>query len=44
MKVLDKAICTWGFEDTRTFAIACLIEQGLTEIAQELYNNLTEVR
>ena len=42
MKYTDKAIQAFGFEDVRTITIAILEEQGKTEIAEKLFNTLTE--
>ena len=42
MKCTDKAIQVFGFEDVRTITIAILEEQGKTEMAEKLFNTLTE--
>ena len=42
MTTLDKAIQRFGFEDARTITIAVLEEQGKTELAEELWEILTE--
>ena len=43
MTTLDKAIRKWGFEDSRTIAIAILEESGCSpEFMEELFKTLTE--
>ena len=42
MMTLDKAIRRWGFEDSRTIAIATLEEIGRTDLAVELFKTLVE--
>ena len=42
MTTLDKAIRLFGFEDPRTITIAVLEEQGKTELAEQLWETLTE--
>lgn len=42
MMTLDKAIRKWGFEDSRTIAIATLEEIGRSDLAVELFKELAE--
>ena len=42
MTTLDKAIRTFGFEDPRTITIAFLEETGKTDLAEQLWEVLTE--
>lgn len=42
MTTLDKAIRMFGFEDPRTITIAVLEEQGKTELAEQLWEVLTD--
>ena len=42
MTLLDKSIQRFGFEDARTITIAVLLEQGKIQLAQDLYETLTE--
>jgi hypothetical protein len=42
MTVLDKAINRFGFEDPRTITIAVLLEEGKTQLAEDLWEVLTE--
>jgi hypothetical protein len=42
MTTLDKAIQTFGFENPITITIAVLEEQGKHELAEQLWETLTE--
>ena len=42
MDVREKAIQTFGFEDSRTIVICVLVEQGRLDLAVQLFDNLTE--
>ena len=40
MSVLDKAVQRFGFEDSRTIAIATLMDLGHSKLAEELWLTL----
>jgi hypothetical protein len=42
MDVREKAIQTFGFEDGRTIIICVLVEDGRTDLAEQLFAVLTE--
>ena len=42
MTTTDKAIKTFGFENPITITIAVLEEQGKTDLAEQLWDTLTE--
>ena len=43
MTTLDKAIRKWGFEDSRTIAIAILEENGCSpDFVEEMFETLAE--
>ena len=42
MDVCVKAVRTWGHEDCRTITICVLVEQGKVELAEQLFETLTE--
>ena len=42
MTTTDKAIRAFGFEDARTITIAFLEEQGKHELAEDLFQTLTD--
>lgn len=42
MNVCEKAVRTWGHEDARTITICVLVEQGKTDLAEQLFEVLTE--
>jgi hypothetical protein len=43
MTILDKAIQTFGFENSITITIAVLEEQGKTELAEQLFEECKEL-
>lgn len=42
MDIRDLAVQTFGFEDARTITICVLVEQGRTDLAEQLFEVLTE--
>ena len=42
MDIREKAVRTFGFEDVRTISICVLVEQGKVELAEQLFEVLTE--
>lgn len=42
MNVCEKAVRTFGFEDVRTISICVLVEQGKVDLAEQLFETLTE--
>lgn len=42
MNVCEKAVRTWGHEDCRTITICVLVEQGKVELAEQLFEVLTD--
>ena len=42
MNVCEKAVRTWGHEDCRTITICVLVEQGKTDLAEQLFEVLTD--
>lgn len=42
MDIRELAVNTFGFEDARTIAICILVEQGRQDIAERLFEVLTE--
>ena len=42
MNVCEKAVRTWGHEDSRTIAICVLVELGRNDLAEQLFEVLTE--
>lgn len=42
MDIRELAIQTFGFEDCRTITICVLVEQGRNDLAEQLFEVLTE--
>ncbi len=42
MTVCEKAVRTFGFEDSRTVAICILVENGHKKVAERLFETLTD--
>ena len=42
MDIREKAVQTFGFEDCRTITICVLVEQGRNDLAEQLFEVLTE--
>jgi hypothetical protein len=42
MDIRDMAVQNWGFEDARTITICVLVEQGRTDLAEQLFYTLMD--
>ena len=42
MDIREKAIQTFGFEDCRTITICVLVEQGRNDLAEQLFEIVTD--